>query len=62
MDETTFNSYVVKKRSWANNKDEPLLHHRNNLRHNWTVYGAIGNCLKKPAVYSLGLSTNQHEY
>lgn len=60
QDETTFHSWLLKAKSWAN-KESPNLHARNNKRLGVTVFGAIGACLSRP-VFKLGTSTNQAEF
>lgn len=60
VDETTFNSWSIKDKSWSISKEQ-VLHARNNKRLSTTVYGAIGDCLKKP-VFKLGQSTNSLEF
>lgn len=60
MDETTFNSWQLKPRSWQH-PDHRNLHVRPGARHSVTVYGAIGLPLTAP-VFSFGGSTNQVDY
>lgn len=47
IDETTFNSQIVLKKSWAM-QDRPNKHMMSKQRFSVTVFGAIGNCLQKP--------------
>ena len=61
QDETTFNSFTIKKCSWSSRQDEPLLHHRNDSRISTTVFGAIGNKMKAPC-FKFGRSTNKIEF
>ena len=60
MDETTFNSQIIKKRSWAL-KGCPNKHEMTQFRYSVTVFGAIGNCLQKP-VYYLAPTTNKEHF
>ena len=60
MDETTFTSWSIKKKSWSTRLDINQ-HPIDDKRFTVTVYGAIGSCLSEP-VYMLGSSTNQVEY
>ena len=55
-DETTYNTWQLKAKSWSLNKNA-LVHARNNKRMGKTVYGAIGHCLNNP-VFKLGRTTN----
>ena len=56
MDETTFTSWSIKKKSWSTRLDINQ-HPIDDKRFTVTVYGAIGSCLSEP-VYMLGSSTN----
>ena len=60
MDETTFNSQIIKKKSWAL-KGCPNQHEMTQFRYSVTVFGAIGNCLQKP-VYYLAPTTNKEHF
>lgn len=60
MDETTFNSFTIKKKSWST-REHINLHHIDNKWFTVTVYGAIGSCLTEP-VYMFGQSTNMEKY
>ena len=60
VDETTFNSWSTKSKSWCL-KGQPNKHQRNNKYHSTTVYGGIGDCLEHP-VYLLGTSTEQKQF
>ena len=60
MDETTFNSFTIKKKSWST-REHINLHHIDNKWFTVTVYGAIGSCLTEP-VYMFGPSTNMEKY
>ena len=64
MDETTFNSFTVLKRSWST-KADPNLHARAKKRFNTTVYGTIGLPLGARNRYhfvKLGTTTNRTEF
>ena len=52
MDETTFNTWQLKPKSWAL-AEHKNLHVRPGPRFSVTVYGAIGHPLNKP-VFMLG--------
>ena len=59
-DETTFNSWMMKAKSWAHERNS-LLHARNSKRLSVTVYGAFGNCMNNP-VFKMGGTTNRIEF
>jgi len=60
MDETTFNTWQMKTKSWSS-KSDIVYHHRPSTRLGITVFGAIGNCLKKP-MFMTARSTNKEDY
>ena len=55
-DETTFNSWMMKAKSWSY-EENAVVHARNNKRVSVTIYGAFGECMNKP-VFKLGSTTN----
>ena len=59
-DETTYNTWQRKAKSWST-RESPNIHARNNKRRSVTVYGAIGSCLAYP-VFTLGGTTNGIEF
>ena len=61
MDETTVNSHMRLSKAWSY-ADKPVKTLIGRKRYGGvTIYGAIGNCLKKP-VFMLGESTNIEEF
>ena len=56
MDESSFNSFMIQRRSWAV-KYHPNRHPIAPHYHSTTAFGAIGNCLVQP-VYMTADSTN----
>ena len=61
MDETTVNSYLRLSKALSY-VDKPVKTIVGRRRYGGvTIYGAIGNCLKKP-VFMLGESTNIEEF
>lgn len=60
VDETTYNTWQMKAKSWSSS-ESPNLHARNNKRWNTTVYGAVGECLAYP-VFMLGNTTNGEDF
>ena len=60
MDETTFNTWQMKTKSWSS-KSDIVYHHRPSTRLGITVFGAIGKCLKKP-MFMTARSTNKEDY
>ena len=60
MDETTVNTWQIKTKSWST-RTNIVFHKRPSTRIGITVFGAIGNCLKKP-VFRTAKSTNKDDY
>jgi hypothetical protein len=60
MDETTVNTWQMKTKSWST-KNDIVYHTRPSTRLGVTVFGAIGNCLKK-AMFMTAKSTNKNDY
>ena len=61
MDESSFNSFVIKPKSWSA-KDQVNVHHRDNKRFSVTVFGAIGHPIEGLLFVMLARSTNQIDY
>ena len=60
MDETTFTSRIVKRKTWQR-ADQPNLMHFGDQWMSQTVYGAISSHLREPVWY-LGKSTNATDF
>ena len=61
MDEATFNSWVVKQKSWQLS-GTPNLIHRDDGRFSVTVFGAISSALDGGICWMFGEATNATEY
>ena len=58
MDETTFSSWTRQERTWFHRKKSLVVPKAKDRGHNFTLYGAIGSCLKDGAAYMIGEATN----
>ena len=60
-DETTYTAWLFKTKSWACS-ERPVFLAKNDKKFGTTVYGAIGDCVKKGVRVKLGDSTNKREF
>ena len=61
VDETTYASNSIPRRSWSS-RDDPVLHQKNSKQMRRTVIGGIGRCLTNGRVMNLARSTNKAEF
>ena len=52
----------MKRKSWTPRGTLGHVHHRNDRRFAFTIFGAFGDCLEGGPVYLFGKSTNQKDY